>query len=434
MEQFISTRHLPELRLEDKTNALLAEIERLKKVNAALLKRVENSTNHHSNAFALFENNISLNKLIDKRTEELQSLNKKFQQERNLIRGIIQAFPGKIILLDSKYNILQKYAGADNTIYFGGCTNLSDCMNINNQQALAAAIKDLDTNKNKYVEFEFSHTKLESSEQHIHAMVSSFSNDTYILFLRDITDLVNQKNELKSKDAMIAHASKLSTIGEMSAGIAHEINNPLTAISLHTSVIEKIAGDPEKLKAKIASINKSISRIQKIADGLRRFSRNSNETQNSNESIAKIVSESITLIESKIKKFDITVISEINEHHQILCDSMEIEQVVINLVNNSIDAIKDLEKRWIRIETRSCDSNIKLQIHDSGFGISTEIENKMFQAFYTTKELNEGTGLGLSIVKGILDRHNATIKINREFPNTCFEITFPNSSSAKFPI
>ena len=116
---------------------------------------------------------------------------------------------------------------------------------------------------------------------------------------------------------------------------------------------------------------------------------------------------------------------QVPEDILIFCDPVEIEQVVVNMINNAIDAVKGQDMRWVKLIAFKADEQVLLQIQDSGPGISPEIEVKLFEPFFTTKPAGEGTGLGLSIAKGILDQHKASVRLNREFSNTCFEIAFP---------
>jgi signal transduction histidine kinase len=109
---------------------------------------------------------------------------------------------------------------------------------------------------------------------------------------------------------------------------------------------------------------------------------------------------------------------------------VEIEQVVINLINNAIDAVKERAEKWVKVEVLDDDQSVVFRVTDSGLGISEAVQNKIFDPFFTTKPVGEGTGLGLSITKGILDQHKATIAIVPHVPNTCFEIRFQKVSVA----
>ena len=111
-----------------------------------------------------------------------------------------------------------------------------------------------------------------------------------------------------------------------------------------------------------------------------------------------------------------------------MCDEIEIEQILINLINNSIDAIKQLPKKWINISLIEKNENLVLTIADSGDGIPISIQDRIFDPFYTTKKIGEGTGLGLSIVKGMLEDHDASITLDNDSINTCFILRFPKFS------
>jgi signal transduction histidine kinase/integral membrane sensor domain MASE1 len=219
--------------------------------------------------------------------------------------------------------------------------------------------------------------------------------------------------------------SKLVSLGELSAGIAHEINNPLAIISGSVGLIPDYANKPEKLLSKVDSIKKSVERISRIIGGLKKFSRSSETVEFKNFSVSTLIEESIVLVEHKAKRFDTNITLDCQSKNQIFCNEVEIEQVLINLLSNAIDAVKDLKERWVKINAFDHDDQIVIQVIDSGAGISKEHREKIFDPFYTTKKVGEGTGLGLSISKGILDEHKASIKILDESVNTCFEIRFP---------
>lgn len=98
--------------------------------------------------------------------------------------------------------------------------------------------------------------------------------------------------------------------------------------------------------------------------------------------------------------------------------------MLINLINNAVDAVKDLEEKWVHIELFDEESEVVLQVRDSGHGIPVDQRERLFQPFHTTKPVGEGTGLGLSIVKGIMDDHQASIKVLETSETTCFELRF----------
>lgn len=247
----------------------------------------------------------------------------------------------------------------------------------------------------------------------------------------DSTKEVQMEQKLALERARTIQNAKLASLGEMSAGIAHEINNPLAVIVGNIALIRQTLPSGEKLLSKLTAIEKSTARIEKIVRGLRKFSRTSSGNDFKIENLNELLTEALVLTEAKAKKNDVTISTNIKEKVELYCDAVEIEQVLVNLINNSIDAIKELPEKWIKIECDNREGGIRLAIIDSGAGVPKEIAQKMFQPFFTTKAIGEGTGLGLSITKGILDQHKATIQINQNNPNTCFEIYFSNTARSK---
>lgn len=242
---------------------------------------------------------------------------------------------------------------------------------------------------------------------------------------QDVSDTVSIEENLNKQRIKTIQTTKLASLGEMSAGVAHEINNPLAIISGNLQILLKDPTDLEKTKKKLEIMMKATERISKIVNGLKKFSRLTEQTERQPQLLANIVQETMYILEIKAKQsfVDLRVINE--SQTPVLCNNVEIEQVVINLVNNSLDAIKSLQDKWIIIRIFDHQDRVVLQVEDSGHGVSPLIENKLFDPFFTTKSVGEGTGLGLSITKGILDDHKAEIALNRATPHTCFEIRFP---------
>lgn len=246
----------------------------------------------------------------------------------------------------------------------------------------------------------------------------------YLGIARDITEELHLQESLNFERAKSLQNAKLATLGEMSAGVAHEINNPLTIISSAVDLIQKNLHNQENIVSKLNMIKKSISRISKIVLSLKKFSRSGINEPHRLHSLTEILQESLTLTEAKAKRYEIPVTADFKSNYQISCNEIEIEQVIVNLINNAIDAIKTNQERWIKISLYEETSEVVFSLTDSGSGISENISRKIFEPFFTTKNVGEGTGLGLSISKGILDEHQASISILPNTTNTCFEIRF----------
>lgn len=247
---------------------------------------------------------------------------------------------------------------------------------------------------------------------------------------KDLTEELALHSELENERSKSIRNSKLASLGEMSAGIAHEINNPLAIISGSAGLLAKFANNPEKLASKVETIQKSCERIARIVTSLRKFSRTGDKSNLQRNKISKIAREATVLTEAKSKRHSVPVTLDCSSESQILCDDVEIEQVLVNLINNAIDAVKRVPEKWVKVALFDDADSVVLRISDSGSGIPNNIRSKLFQPFFTTKKVGEGTGLGLSITKGILDEHNATISILANSPNTCFEIRLPRAEAA----
>jgi PAS domain S-box-containing protein len=219
--------------------------------------------------------------------------------------------------------------------------------------------------------------------------------------------------------------AKLASLGELAAGVAHEINNPLAIIDGSVKLIPKFIEKPDKVKYYIQNIEKSCSRISRIVSSLKKFSRSNESHQFGEYRLKDIVKESILLTNTKANRHgtDISLVCESNA--VIRCDEIEIEQVVINLINNAIDAVKNLPEKWVKLELKKDENHLLLKVKDSGLGIAPIHQERIFDPFYTTKKNGEGTGLGLSITKGILDEHKASISIEKNTLHTCFIVSFP---------
>lgn len=234
-------------------------------------------------------------------------------------------------------------------------------------------------------------------------------------------------DETEFERARSLQNAKLASLGELAAGVAHEINNPLAIIerSLH-----KFVGHPEKFKEKVVVIEKAVQRAAKIVAGLKKFSRSSGPKERVTRSICDIFSEVKILTEAKSKRHGVPVEIDCDSAALISCDELEIEQVFINFINNAIDAVTDKSEKWVRVHAFVEDREVVVQFRDAGRGIPKDIAQKLFQPFFTTKPVGTGTGLGLSISKGIIDEHGGGIKILESDPNTCFELRFPMASEA----
>lgn len=244
-------------------------------------------------------------------------------------------------------------------------------------------------------------------------------------------ELQSATKRLAESQALLIQSAKMASLGEMSAGIAHEINNPLAIISGSVGLLSKFADNPEKLTSKIETIRKSCERIARIVKGLKKFSRSDNGTNFQIHEISQIVKEAMILTEAKSKRHSTSISLQCETKAHVWCEEVEIEQVLVNLINNAIDAVENNHEKWVSVSLFDDPDEVVIRVTDSGLGIPENIRDKLFDPFFTTKAVGSGTGLGLSIAKGILDEHKASIKVVADSPHTCFEIRFPRAEAIK---
>lgn len=242
-------------------------------------------------------------------------------------------------------------------------------------------------------------------------------------------------NELKERKAKMLHTSQLAALGEMAAGIAHEIYNPLAIIHGRLYQIEMALNDStsskDKIQEYIQNALTTIDRISRIMKAMRVISRDGTQDEYTSTNIYNVLMNTLQLSEEKFRALGIQV-DHSNLHENIICLAQEVSlgQVFLNLLNNSCDAIADLSERWIRISSTLENGFFVIRFTDSGNGIPKDVVEKMFRPFFTTKSIGKGTGLGLSISHGILESHGGKFFYDHESKNTSFVLSLPISSES----
>lgn len=268
----------------------------------------------------------------------------------------------------------------------------------------------------------------------IRAMISNekkMAIDSLVELNIELEKIVDEKTDslLKEKEAHF-HASKMATLGEIAAGIAHEINNPLTIIQARILTLEKSMQKKNTLDADTSEgfkkIIDTIQRITKIIRGLKFISRDAQLDEPAKTTLSQLLETTMDLCVEKIKSNDIQLIFvNDKDNYELQVKETQIVQVLLNLIHNSLDAVKILPEKWIKIETTTVRESLLIKIKDSGAGISDEILDKIMNPFFTTKPAGQGTGLGLSISKGIIENHGGKLYYNTNSENTEFIIEIP---------
>jgi signal transduction histidine kinase len=238
------------------------------------------------------------------------------------------------------------------------------------------------------------------------------------------------KREVDLKTQMLLSSSKMVALGEMAGGVAHEINSPLTIITHYVSFLQEYLEQPDfdraVLDKRLKTINQTAWRIAKIINGLRTFSRDSELDPPTTTTVQALIDETMGLCSEKFKTHGIEIrILPFDPSLTVKCRSVQVSQVLLNLLNNAYDAIRDLPERWIELRAEQLGNMVRISITDSGNGIPAEVREKIFQPFFTTKPVGQGTGLGLSVSAGIMQAHGGKIWVNAAAPHTEFVFSLP---------
>ena len=258
----------------------------------------------------------------------------------------------------------------------------------------------------------------------------------FILAASDITEIIE-------KDAQLFQASKMTTLGEMSAGIAHELNQPLNAIKIGNDFLRKQIEEGksvplEEMHQVVTAVTRQVERASEIIQRLREFGRKS-DFRKELVSINETIEDVMRIIGQQLVLQNIKVIYELDETiPMILANKNRLEQVIFNLVSNARDAIehrgRSQEKPGedaITLSTSVGDDGVCFSLSDTGIGIPEENKEKIFEPFYTTKEVGRGMGLGLSITYGIVRDFGGKIEVtSRPDIGTRFRLSFPAADNA----
>ncbi|MFH1229881.1 MAG: ATP-binding protein [Planctomycetota bacterium] len=222
----------------------------------------------------------------------------------------------------------------------------------------------------------------------------------------------------------IRHSDRLATIGQLAAGVAHELNEPLSNILGFAQLAQKTAGLPKSVVPDIDKIINASLHAREVVRKLLMFSRQM-PTIKSKVNINQIVQDGLYFLKARCEKEGIELIRLLASNlPEIYADYSQVHQVLVNLVVNSIQAMPKGGK--LTIKTMAYNDGVSLIVEDTGIGMNDEIKKKMFMPFFTTKEVGQGTGLGLSLVHGIVTAHKGKIKFESKVgQGTRFQIDFP---------
>jgi len=251
-----------------------------------------------------------------------------------------------------------------------------------------------------------------------------------VYVLRYQREVVMYKASLEQQSVAMLQQAKMSTLGEMAAGVAHEINNPLGVIIGKIEVLENRIGqnqvDAVRLIQDFSKMKVVVQRIAKIVAALRTYARNAENDPFVPARLDEILAETLDLWSENLRIHNIQIRVKGEKGIQFESRPVQISQVLANMISNAYDAIQNLPEKWIEIHSEKIDTQkFRISITDSGSGIPEKVAEKIMQPFFTTKEIGKGTGLGLSVSKGIVENHHGSISLDRSSPHTCFVIELP---------
>jgi C4-dicarboxylate-specific signal transduction histidine kinase len=325
--------------------------------------------------------------------DDLNSLNKKLADQRKAMIHILRDYES------DRQRLVQQTERLDNT-----------------RRALLHILQDSHQ----------SNIRLEKSRKAMIHMMSDLSETT--------TAIQQREQELRDKQEQLVQAGKLATLGELTTGVAHELNNPLNNIGLFIgNAVDLIElGMAESKQARVLrdlhTAMQQVHKASEIISHLRMFGRAAPVSRESVD-IAETIRRALSLVGEQLRLRQIEVVLRLPEAGagpSVVGNAIQLEQVFINVLANARDALASMPSRRIEISCQLVHDTVELRFADSGPGIPPGLEQRIFDPFFTTKEVGKGTGLGLSITYGIIKEHRGTIAV-RNLPGAGaeFVLQFP---------
>lgn len=253
-----------------------------------------------------------------------------------------------------------------------------------------------------------------------------------IASVRDITERRRAEAQLERHRAELLSSARLSTLGLMAGGIAHEIGNPLTIIHAAASDLLGALEDEDMLPRELVQhnaelIRQTAGRIANIVKSMRSLSREGAHDAMRPTRVARIVDDALGICRDTFRMNSVDFqLSEIDPALSIPCREVQIEQVLLNLLQNAYDAAMDGPRpKWVRLDVEVGDTSVLFSVTDSGAGIPPHLRNRIMEPFFTTKEPGKGTGLGLSISRTVIEEHGGELGFTEKDGHTCFYFRLP---------
>lgn len=373
-----------------------------------------------------------LNEDLDKKTKELLDVNKRLKTEeetasrtKNELQSIFDGIQDNIVFFDLDYHIIKANQAFFNKFHFDKKELLTKkCYQLlQKRDAPCEVCAVRDTYNSKITTFREERGS-DGNEKIIQKFAFPVKNNDGVL--TGVVEHIKDITEQRLLEQQLIQAEKLTSLGEMLSGVAHELNNPLTGI-IGFSELMLDKEPPQKIKKDIQKINSEALRCKKIVQNLLTFARR-HKPERELININDIIQMTLELREYDLRVNNISVVTNLDMAMPMtMADSYQIQQVFLNIVNNAQQAmLDDKGKGTLTISTSHKNSVITIKFTDTGPGIAAENINRIFDPFFTTKGVGKGTGLGLSISYGLIKEHGGNIYVmSRNKKGTTFTIELP---------
>lgn len=248
---------------------------------------------------------------------------------------------------------------------------------------------------------------------------------------------VEMATMLKERNDKLFGQSKYAELGMMSAGIAHEINNPLAVIQARTTQLLRIYRDPNKQKDLADGLQQILytsERINRTIQGVREFVHQDEKGPVTEIPLKLLVDDVLAFTGQRMKNHGVNLRFYGLENFSVVGNKIQLEQIILNLLNNSFDAIEFLPDKWIEVSVHQSDDKIQIYFKDSGNGIPPEIASRIMEPFFSTKDLGKGTGLGLALARGIAEKHGGSLQYVSGTTHTTFLLELPKSATQEWDL
>ncbi len=350
------------------------------------------------------------------KTKEVEA---KLQVHKQLIERILATMPEGVLVIESNGRILLANEAFYKIFHTGkkAIANklLNEIIPVNQLFNLYKAVKQ-GNKENNTLEFRY---QVKGLEKRIASVVTKMDGGRTLLTFTDVSQEREEEEKLYLTD-------RLASIGEMAAGLAHELNNPLTGV-LALSQLLMDSDIPEEHKEDLECVYSEAKRAASIVKNVLLFARNNNY-ENGQASTNEVIRDVLRLREYEEKVSNITTATKLQENlPDIPMDKFQLQQVFLNLILNAEAAIKEANRPGkLSVTTERDNNHINIHFKDNGRGIKKHLLSRIFDPFFTTKDIGKGTGLGLSICYGIVVKHGGKISVKtRVNQGTTFTIRMP---------